>query len=187
MVALEVCDVSMRRCGRSLVQRVSLYADRGEMLALCGPEGSGTRTLLHLLGGRLVPDAGRVLVDGVMSSPDRSARAAGTTRRLAFGPDEAAALLAEPDDGSILLLDGPTVGLDAGVAHSLLAACRRRADAGAAVVLTVDTPHQVAVHATALALFVAGRLLSFGEPAIALVPALQILSAGGYDLTLRAG
>ena len=57
--ALEAQDVSMRRCGRSLVQRVSLTADRGELLVLCGPEGSGTRTLLHLFSGHLRVDAGQ--------------------------------------------------------------------------------------------------------------------------------
>ena len=69
--ALEAQDVSMRRCGRSLVQRVSITADRGELLVLCGPEGSGTRTLLHLLSGHLQTDAGRVLVDGRERSPRR--------------------------------------------------------------------------------------------------------------------
>ena len=72
--ALEAQDVSMRRCGRSLVQRVSLTADRGELLALCGPEGSGTRTLLHLLSGHLLADAGRVLVDGRERGPRRRVR-----------------------------------------------------------------------------------------------------------------
>jgi hypothetical protein len=50
------------------------------------------------------------------------------------------------------------------------------------VVLSTDLPHGVASHATTLALLVAGRLLSWGAPAIALVPALQILSAGGHPL-----
>ena len=44
--------------------------------------------------------------------------------------------------------------------------------------LTVDEPDTVAAHATTLALFVAGRLLSWGAPPVALVPALHILRAG---------
>jgi Fe-S cluster assembly ATPase SufC len=150
--ALEACDVSMRRCGRSLLQRVSLAADRGEMLALCGPEGSGTRTLLHLLSGHLQADAGRVRVDGRERCPRRGAVGL-DPRRLASGPDETTALLE---------------------------AARRAADAGAAVVLSIDAPTLVARHASTLALFVAGRLLSWGAPAIALVPAFHILAAGGF-------
>ena len=34
--ALEARDVSVRRCGRSLVQRVSLTAERGELLDRSG-------------------------------------------------------------------------------------------------------------------------------------------------------
>ncbi len=179
--ALEAQDVSMRRCGRSLVQRVSITADRGELLALCGPEGSGTRTLLHLLSGHLLADAGRVLVDGRERALRRGSSQAdprGDPRRLAYGPDETMALLSCPADGSVLLLERPTAGLDAADADALLTATRRRADEGVAVVLTVDEPDVVAVHATTLALFVAGRLLSWGAPPVALVPALHILRAG---------
>ncbi len=174
--ALEAQDVSMRRCGRSLVQRVSITADRGELLALCGPEGSGTRTLLHLLSGHLLADAGRVLVDGRERTPRR--RSDLDPRRLAYGPDEAMALLSAPDDGSLLLLERPIAGLDRADADALLTATRRRADEGVAIVLTVDEPDAVAAHATTLALFVAGRLLSWGAPPVALVPALHILRAG---------
>ena len=191
--ALEAQDVSMRRCGRSLVQRVSLTADRGELLALCGPEGSGTRTLLHLLSGHLLADAGRVLVDG----RDRSPRRPGAPdpwpsprrpdpRQVAYGPDESAALLADPGTASVLLLERPTGGLDDADAHALMASARRRADDGVAVVLTADGPEHVAAHATTLALFVAGRLLSWGAPPVALVPALHILGAGGLVPSVSA-
>jgi ABC-type hemin transport system ATPase subunit len=174
--ALEASDVSMRRCGRSLVQRVSLTAERGELLALCGPEGSGTRTLLHLLSGHLLPDVGRVRVDGRERGP-RRCPSSPDPRALASGPAESTALLAAPGAASILLLERPTAGSSEAEAHALLAAARRRADAGAAVVLAVDAPEPVAAYATTVALFVAGRLLSWGAPTVALVPAVHILSA----------
>jgi ABC-type hemin transport system ATPase subunit len=187
--AVEARDVSMRRCGRSLVQRVSITADRGELLVLCGPEGSGTRTLLHLLSGHLQADAGRVLVDGRERAPRRRSGFLDSgrpdPRRLAQGPEEASATLVSAGDGSVLLLERPTVGLAADDARVLLESARRRADDGCAVVLTVDAPDDAAPHATTLALFVAGRLLSWGAPPVALVPALHILGAG--PLTCGSG
>jgi ABC-type multidrug transport system ATPase subunit len=97
---------------------------------------------------------------------------------VAVGPDEAATLLGDPAGASILLLDDPLGGLDPTATRGLIAACRARADAGAAVVLNADTPAHVALAVSTLALLVAGRLVSFGAPAVAL--ALQILSAGGH-------
>jgi ABC-type hemin transport system ATPase subunit len=180
--AVEAQDVSMRRCGRSLVQRVSITADRGELLVLCGPEGSGTRTLLHLLSGHLQADAGRVLVDGRERAPRRRSGFLDTRRpdprRLAHGAEEAAALLSSPGAGSVLLLERPTAGLDADDARALVEVARRRAEEDCAVVLTVDAPDDVAPYATTMALFVAGRLLSWGAPPVALVPALHILGTG---------
>jgi hypothetical protein len=130
-----------------------------------------------------------VLVDGRERTPRRRSDLLDACRpdprRLAYGPEESAALLAAPRNGtarsdeSVLLLESPTVGLDAADADALLVAARRRADEGAAVVLTADRPDAVAGHATTLALFVAGRLLSWGAPPVALVPALHILEAGG--------
>src|SRR4051812_27363449 len=106
----------MRRCGRSLVQRVSITAGRGELLVLCGPAGSGTRTLLHLLPGHLQTDAGRVLVDGRERSPRlRSDPRRPDPRHLAHGPEESTELLAAPVDATprndtpVLLLERPTV------------------------------------------------------------------------------
>jgi ABC-2 type transport system ATP-binding protein len=43
---------------------VSLQVSRGEVLALLGPNGSGKTTTLKLLSTVLLPDAGRVLIEG---------------------------------------------------------------------------------------------------------------------------
>jgi ATP-binding cassette, subfamily B, bacterial PglK len=45
---------------------VSLTVRRGEFIGLCGPTGGGKSTLLDVIAGLLVPDAGQVLVDGML-------------------------------------------------------------------------------------------------------------------------
>ena len=185
MPALEASDVSMRRCGRSLVQRVSLTADRGELLALCGPEGSGTRTLLHLLSGHLLPDAGGC--GSTAASADRAgARRRPTRVRLASGArgGDRAPRRAGRRRRSCCSNARPP-GSSAADAHALLAAGPAPGRRGAAVVLAVDGPEPVAAHATTVALFVAGRLLSWGAPTVALVPAVHILSAAASWMPLR--
>jgi lipoprotein-releasing system ATP-binding protein len=53
--------------GRQLVvlQDLDLSLERGEMVAVVGASGVGKSTLLHVLGGLDVPDAGAIVVDGV--------------------------------------------------------------------------------------------------------------------------
>jgi ABC-type Fe3+/spermidine/putrescine transport system ATPase subunit len=46
------------------VAGVSFEAGAGEIIALVGPSGCGKTTLLRIIAGLLVPDAGRVLVGG---------------------------------------------------------------------------------------------------------------------------
>src|SRR5262245_11740230 len=43
---------------------LSLTVPRGAFVSIMGPSGSGESTLLHLIGGLDVPDAGEIVVDG---------------------------------------------------------------------------------------------------------------------------
>ena len=43
---------------------VSLRLGAGEITGLAGPNGAGKSTLLRVLGGRLVPDSGRIFLNG---------------------------------------------------------------------------------------------------------------------------
>jgi thiamine transport system ATP-binding protein len=61
---LEVRDVTVSFGGPPVLERVSLSAAEGEVVALLGPSGSGKSTLLRVIAGLVVPDAGTVLLDG---------------------------------------------------------------------------------------------------------------------------
>ena len=65
---------------------VSLTVDAGEVFGLLGPNGAGKTTLVSQLLGLLVPDAGRILIDGadVVADPGLA------RRRCSFQPQAAA-------------------------------------------------------------------------------------------------
>jgi ABC-type sugar transport system ATPase subunit len=55
------------------VDHVSLTLERGEILALVGENGAGKSTLMHVLGGSLRPDDGKIFLEGapaVFNSPE---------------------------------------------------------------------------------------------------------------------
>lgn len=54
---------------------IGLRIESGTIMGLAGPNGSGKSTLLRVLAGRLVPDGGRILLDGAEAG-DRELRAA---------------------------------------------------------------------------------------------------------------
>ncbi len=62
---VELEDVSLVRVdGVLALERVSLRAQRGELVGLTGSSGSGTSAVLELLVGLRRPVSGRILVDG---------------------------------------------------------------------------------------------------------------------------
>ena len=64
MPVLEARAVSYRAGETTLLDRVSLRVQPGEVLAILGPNGAGKSTLLKLLAGDLDPAEGEVLLDG---------------------------------------------------------------------------------------------------------------------------
>ena len=54
---------------RTILDGVDLVVPRGKITGIMGPSGCGKTTLLNLIGGRLKPTAGQVVVDG-QSVPD---------------------------------------------------------------------------------------------------------------------
>ena len=49
---------------RPVIRDVSMQLDRGEVVALLGPNGSGKTTCFYAIAGLVMPEAGQVLLDG---------------------------------------------------------------------------------------------------------------------------
>ena len=64
MSLLQVQGLRKSFGGVQAVQGVSFALQAGELLALIGPNGAGKSTTFNLVGGQLLPDAGRVLLQG---------------------------------------------------------------------------------------------------------------------------
>jgi sulfate/thiosulfate transport system ATP-binding protein len=65
---IEVRDLIRKFGAYTALNRVSLDADDGELVALLGPSGSGKTTLLRIIAGLDFPDEGNVYFDGVDST-----------------------------------------------------------------------------------------------------------------------
>lgn len=61
---LEARDITVRFSERTVLDDVSLTVADGEVVAVLGPSGIGKSTLLRVLAGLLVADAGSVWLDG---------------------------------------------------------------------------------------------------------------------------
>ena len=82
--AVEV-SFAYRGGGPTVVDRVSLAIERGELVGLLGPNGSGKTTMLKLMGGILRPRQGSVAFEGrpLADWPRREA-----ARKIAYVPQE---------------------------------------------------------------------------------------------------
>jgi iron complex transport system ATP-binding protein len=85
--AVEIQDVSFRYASDApvVLDCVSAIIPEGSITALLGPNGSGKSTLLHLILGLLIPEKGRILLQGRLSQ-DHSRRE--TSRILGLVPQE---------------------------------------------------------------------------------------------------
>ncbi|MDE2133794.1 MAG: LPS export ABC transporter ATP-binding protein [Alphaproteobacteria bacterium] len=50
--------------GRRVIEDVTLSLERGETVGLLGPNGAGKTTTFRMLTGLIVPDSGRIVLDG---------------------------------------------------------------------------------------------------------------------------
>jgi iron complex transport system ATP-binding protein len=86
-VKLSLTDVSVVRRGRSLLDRVSLTLEPGELLALLGPNGAGKTTLLRAMLALTAPDGGQVLLG---DTPIHTLRPRERAARIAWLPQHSA-------------------------------------------------------------------------------------------------
>lgn len=106
MAVIELRDVSFTYDGeRDALSHVSLTVERGAHVVVLGRNGSGKSTLVRCVNGLVVPDEGRVLVDGrdtadpddlleirrhtgmVFQNPDDQMVASVVADDVAFGPE----------------------------------------------------------------------------------------------------
>lgn len=62
--AISLAGIDVSRRGRKVLENLDLTVGRGTVTAIMGPSGSGKTTVLKLITGQLMPDAGRVTVEG---------------------------------------------------------------------------------------------------------------------------
>ena len=72
MAQLEIRNVTRRFGDFVAVNNVSLNIEAGEFFTLLGPSGCGKTTLLRMIAGFDLPDAGQILLDGkALADPPR--------------------------------------------------------------------------------------------------------------------
>ena len=73
MTLLAVERLSKAFGGVTAARDVSFSLEAGKLLAIIGPNGAGKSTIFNMVGGQLVPDAGRVLLAGrdITAAPAR--------------------------------------------------------------------------------------------------------------------
>ena len=60
---IEIRNLTFRRGRRVLFDGINIEVPRGKVTAIMGPSGSGKTTLLRLIGGQLLANSGKVLVN----------------------------------------------------------------------------------------------------------------------------
>src|SRR5476651_762865 len=65
MALLEIRNITRRFGALTAVDNVSLAVEAGEFFTLLGPSGCGKTTLLRMIAGFDLPDAGQILLDVV--------------------------------------------------------------------------------------------------------------------------
>ena len=107
MSLLQVDNISKAFGGVKAVQSVSFSLEAGELLALIGPNGAGKSTTFNMVGGQLVPDSGRMLLNGksITGLPPRTIWRLGVGRTFQIAQTFASLTVAENVQMALLSVD----------------------------------------------------------------------------------
>ena len=61
---IEISSLKYRRGEKPIFDNLDISIERGKVTAIMGPSGTGKTTLLRIMTGQVLPDKGKVLVDG---------------------------------------------------------------------------------------------------------------------------
>ncbi len=64
MSILQTAEIAKAYRGRRVVDNVSVRVEQGEVVGLLGPNGAGKTTSFYMIVGLILPDSGKVLLDG---------------------------------------------------------------------------------------------------------------------------
>lgn len=70
--------------GERIIDELSLQAEPGQIIALCGGNGAGKSTILRMIAGILQPDKGEIRIGGLRWQEDRKRYA----RQIGYMPDD---------------------------------------------------------------------------------------------------
>jgi len=62
---IQIRDLHFSRGQNKIFDGIDMDINAGRITAIMGPSGTGKTTLLKLIGGQIIPDAGEVIVDGL--------------------------------------------------------------------------------------------------------------------------
>ncbi|MGH8371909.1 MAG: ATP-binding cassette domain-containing protein [Gammaproteobacteria bacterium] len=62
---VEITGLKYRRGEKLIFDRLNITIPRGKITAIMGPSGTGKTTLLRIMTGQVLPDRGRVIVEGL--------------------------------------------------------------------------------------------------------------------------
>jgi len=83
-VTVQVANIRKLFKGEAVIHDVSLQAEPGQIIALCGGNGAGKSTILRMIAGILRPDKGEIRVCGLRWQEDRRRYA----RQIGYMPDD---------------------------------------------------------------------------------------------------
>ena len=64
MEKLKAKNITVSYNGENTIEDINIHLDEGEIVSLLGVSGSGKTTLFNILSGLMIPDCGKVLLDG---------------------------------------------------------------------------------------------------------------------------